>query len=156
MTVGKVDLMSPYTLDALMNNMNDSNTPKGTPEDAEDLAGLALSDNARRAEVIRGSNLDKFPDFNGNEATPIRVLPRSNPPTALNDSLQHSEFEGVYQELLVCMEFTDEELLHYTPAERMELRLNIDLFLANRGQDYEELAGEIENRALFKDFFPAD
>jgi hypothetical protein len=54
------------------------------------------------------------------------------------------------------MEFTDEELLHYTPAERMELRLNIDLFLANRGQDYEELAGDIENRELFKDFFPAD
>jgi hypothetical protein len=156
MTVGKVDLMSPYTLDALMNNMNDSNTPKGTPEDAEDLAELALSDNARRAEVIRGSNLDAFPDFNGNEATPIRVLPQSKSSTALNDSLQHSEFESVYQELLVCMEFTDEELLHYTPAERMELRLNIDLFLANRGQDYEELAGEIENRALFKDFFPAD
>jgi len=125
MTVGKVSLMSPYDLEALMNKMNESNTHKGTPENAEDLAGLALSDNARRAEVIRGSNLDEFPDYDGNETTPIRVLPRSNPPTALNDSVELSYFLGVYVELLECIVLTDEELLNYTPPQRMELRLNI-------------------------------
>jgi hypothetical protein len=151
MTVGKVDMMSPYDLEALMKKMNDSNTPKGTPEYAEDFALIELTDG-----VIRGSNLDAFPDYDDIKTTPISVLPRSKPPTVLNDSLQLSEFESVYQELLVCMALTDEELLHYTPTDRIELRLMIDLFLANRGQDYEELAGEIENRALFKDFFPAD
>jgi len=164
MTVGKVGLMSPYDLEALMVKMNESNTPKGTPENAEDLAGLALSDNAMRDEVIRGSNLDKFPDYDGNETTPIRVLPRSNPSTALNDSLQLSEFESIYVDLLVDIELTDEDLLHYTAAERMELRFNIELFLTNRclvdknNPDYEKLASAIEKHPLFSsnDYFPAD
>lgn len=133
---------------------NPSSPVISTPPAAADEQDFQKGDvqsiiDAEREEVIRGSLIEWSPDFlrllrGGSEkefpdcfdGTPIKSKLRSQPflPTKPDYLKFMQEFAVVYNEILVHMEFTDDQLLDYSTSEREDLLVQINVFFANIGQ----------------------
>jgi len=112
-------------------------------------------------QLLRAGSKKEFPDcFDG---TPIKAkLPKQVLLPAQSDDQEFMKFfVGVYNEILVHMDFSDEELLAYGPSEREDLLVQINVFFANLGhvkqenydQGYDDLLNRLYERFGVQDIF---
>jgi hypothetical protein len=152
-----------------------------TSGQATQNGGVYSPTDAEIKEVIRGSRIEWTPDFlrllrGGSnkelpdcfDDTPIKSKPSLKAISSVKSDYQKfiQDFSGIYNELLIHMEFTDEQLLAYSASEREDLLTLINVFIANAchvepdnyDPGYEDLMTLLHQRfALqeeFVDYFP--
>lgn len=145
---------SPYT-----DNCSDFALTPTSPFDKEReevIRGSRVEWTPDILQLLRGGSKKEFPDcFDG---TPIK--------SKLRNPKFTQDFAGIYNELLVHMACTDEELLAYGSSEREDLLVLINVFYANIGQvkqenyeqRYDDLLLRLQQRfneqEIFVGYFP--
>ncbi len=144
-------VLSPYTDSSLL-----SPTSPFEDERKEVIRGSRVEWTPDFLQLLKGGSKKEFPDcFDG---TPIKSKLRN--PKFIQD------FAAVYNEILVHMACTDEELLAYGPSEREDLLVQINVFWANISkvneqnyvQGYDDLLNRLHERfgsqEAFIGYFP--